>query len=433
MQAGNRFDEGQAKAAAGGRTAAVEAIEAVEHLVVLGRGNAGTVVGDLGFEARACLAQADRYRGAFGRMVERVLDQVGDHLSEELAVAGQADAVLNVDLQPVPGILGRRLVGLADAAHQAREVELAEGALLRTCFDLGDAQQGGKCFEQAIGLLDGSVGRLVVLRSGLRPLARILEMLAQAAERRAQVVGDVARNLAQPVHELLDAAQHGIEVGDELVELVLRAAHGNAGREVAFHDGAAGAGDGVDAAQEGVAEPGAAGDRQQQGEAARPREGAHDGSLHVDEAIGILGDQQERVVGQGEAIAGELGPLGFCLRGVGLGHEVDDAVDRRHAGQITDHDAAVWGLQEVEDRAARAEVHAPRDLVGEAGQAAAAMDFGELQRLGAQHGGHVVLHRRRRRHVDHREQRSGRDHEQHRVDQRQPEAGRPQQPNQALG
>ena len=282
-----------------------------------------------------------------------------------------------------PRILGGGLIGLADAAGQRREIELGEGALLRTGLDLGDAQQGREGFQELVGFDDRGLGRGVVVGRGLGPLARIFQVLAQPAERCAQVVGDVARHLAQPVHELLDAAQHGVEAGDELVDLVVRAAHGNACREVALHDGAVGAGDRIDAAQEGIGQDGAAGDGEQQGETAGPGEGAHDGVLHVGEARGILGDQQERAIGQGEAKAGELGVLavGFRRRRVGLGHEVDDAVDRRHAGQVADHDPAVGRLQQVEDRPARAEVHAPRDLLGEAVQPGAAMDLGKLEGL----------------------------------------------------
>jgi hypothetical protein len=127
--------------------------------------------------------------------------------------------------------------------------------------------------------------------------ARILEMLAQAAERRAQVVGDVARDLAQAVHQLLDAAQHGVEARHQLVDLVVGAAHRNARRQIAFHDGEAGARDGVDATQETRADQRAAGDGEQQREAARPHEGARDGVLHLGQTIGVLRHQQERAVG----------------------------------------------------------------------------------------------------------------------------------------
>jgi len=57
-------------------------------------------------------------------------------------------------------------------------------------------------------------------------------MLAQAAERRAQVVGDVARDLAQAVHQLLDAAQHGVRLDTSWFDLVVGAAHRNARRQV---------------------------------------------------------------------------------------------------------------------------------------------------------------------------------------------------------
>ena len=158
-----------------------------------------------------------------------------------------------------------------------------------------------------------------------------------------------------------------LRLGDELVDLVVGAAHGNARREIALHDGAAGAGDGVDAAQEARADQRAAGDREQQREPARPGEGADDGVLHVGQPVGVLGHQQERAVGQGEAEAGELGRARRRARASSrLRHEIDDAVDRRHARQVADHDPAVGRLQQIEDRTARAEVHAPRDLLGEA-------------------------------------------------------------------
>ncbi len=253
-------------------------------------------------------------------------------------------------------------------------------------------------------------------------------MLAQAAERGAQIVGDVARHLAQAVHQLLDAAQHGVEARHQLVDLVARAALGNARRQIALHDGAAGAGDGVDAAQEARADQRAAGDGEQQRKPARPHEGAGDGVLHLGEPVGVLGDQQERAIGQGQAEAGELGRVGVDVDRLGLGHEIDDAVDRRHARQIADHDTAVGRLQEIEDGTARAEVQAPPDLVGQAREAAAAVNLGELVGLGAQHRRHVVLHRRRRRPVDGDEQHGGRHHEQHGIDQRQPEARRAQDP-----
>ena len=202
-------------------------------------------------------------------------------LREELAVAGQYHTVLDRNIEPVLGVFGCRRVGLADTAHHGREVELGKGALLRTGLDLGNAQQGGEDFQERIGFGDGIVGRSGIFAGRRGALAGVLEALTQAAERRAQIVRDVARYLAQAGHQRLDAVEHGVEAGDELIDLVVGAAHGNARRQIALHDGAAGAGDGVDAAQELSAHQHATGDGEEKREPACPGERTHDGALHV--------------------------------------------------------------------------------------------------------------------------------------------------------
>ena len=169
----------------------------------------------------------------------------------------------------------------------------------------------------------------------------------------------------RPSMQLLDAVEHGVEPDHELVDLVVVAAHGDAGAEIAFHDGAAGAADRVDAAHEVAAQQHAAADRQQQRQGAGPGEGLHDGVLHVDQAARILRHQDERAVAQGEAEAGQLAARILRVAGVAVAHEVDDALDRRHAGQVADHDLLRRRLHQIVDRPARAEVHAPRHLLGE--------------------------------------------------------------------
>jgi hypothetical protein len=354
-------------------------------------------------------------------VVERVLDQVGEELRQQLAVARQGQSVFDRCVELVLGVLGDRRVGLADAANQLREIDGAEGALLRARLDLGDAQQGGEDLEQRIGLGDRGLGRGLVFARGRRALARILEPLAQAAERRAQVVRDVAGHLAQAVHELLDAVEHGVEAEHELVDLVVVAAHRDAGARVALHDGAAGAADRVDAAHEVAAQQHAAADRQQQRQRAGPGEGAHDGVLHVDQAAGILRHQDERAVGQGEAEAGQL-----AARVLG------SPASRRARSRRRPRPAAcragcrprpaASAPAQIVDRPARAEVHAPRHLLGEAEQAGVAMDLRELQRLGAQHRLHVALQRRRGDHEHRGEQTPAETTNSAGIDQRQPEA-----------
>ena len=312
-------------------------------------------------------------------MAQRVLDQVRDHLRQELAIAGEGNAVLDLDVQRMVGILGGRLIGLADAAGQ-RRVELGEGALLRAGLDLGDAQQGREGFQELVGFGDGRLGRGVVVRRRLGPLARVFQVLAQPAERRAQVVGRSTPGAA--VHELLDAAQHGVEAGDELVDLVCVPRTGmRAERSPSMMARLVRVIASMRRRKElaSTAPPAMASSSVSPPAQAKARTMACCMSVSARRPGRPAGTSRR----QGEAEAGELGALavGVRRRRVGLRHEVDDAVDRRHAGQVADHDPAVGRLQQVEDRPARAEVDAPRDLLGEAAQAGAAMDLGELEGL----------------------------------------------------
>ena len=50
-----------------------------------------------------------------------------------------------------------------------------------------------------------------------------LGLVAQPRQRRLEIVGDIVGDLLEPLHQLLDAVEHGVEVGGERVELVVRA------------------------------------------------------------------------------------------------------------------------------------------------------------------------------------------------------------------
>src|SRR5690242_19590873 len=62
VQGRDCLDQGEAQAAALRRSAAIEAIEAVEDLLALFRGNAGAIVGHFGFEAVRFRMQGEAYR-----------------------------------------------------------------------------------------------------------------------------------------------------------------------------------------------------------------------------------------------------------------------------------------------------------------------------------------------------------------------------------
>ncbi len=72
-------------------------------------------------------------------------------------------------------------------------------------------QQGVERFDEVVGLLDRAFQALAIGFRAARIAQRRLGPVAQTVERGFQVVRDVVGDLAKPVHELLDAVEHGIE------------------------------------------------------------------------------------------------------------------------------------------------------------------------------------------------------------------------------
>ena len=61
-------------------------------------------------------------------------------------------------------------------------------------------------------------------------------MIAQAGERRAQIMRDIVGDLAADPHQHADAAEHGVEAFGEPVEFVAGAGDRQALRQIAAHD-----------------------------------------------------------------------------------------------------------------------------------------------------------------------------------------------------
>ncbi len=74
-------------------------------------------------------------------------------------------------------------------------------------------------------------------------------LVAQAGQRRLEIVGDIVGDFLQALQQLLDAVEHGVEIGGEPIEFVIAPGERHALGEVAGHDLGGGIADGVDAAQ----------------------------------------------------------------------------------------------------------------------------------------------------------------------------------------
>src|SRR5271170_1056225 len=89
---------------------------------------------------------------------------------------------------------------------------------------------------------------------------RLLEPVSEMGERRAQIMRDIVRNLAQAFHEPADPVEHIVDGGGETIEFVARTVHRYAIAEPSRHDAAAGVRDRIDTPQETLAEQQATGE-----------------------------------------------------------------------------------------------------------------------------------------------------------------------------
>ena len=125
---------------------------------------------------------------------------------------------------------------------------------------------------------------------------RLLGAVAQARQRRLQVVGDVVGDFLQARHQRLDPLQHGVEVFRQTIELVAAAPDRQPSREIAGHDALGGAGHGVDPPQHPPRHEDAAADAEHDDDQDRPLRGLRDNAEQPPAFLQIATDQQPETV-----------------------------------------------------------------------------------------------------------------------------------------
>src|SRR5262245_36978912 len=231
-------------------------------------------------------------------MPDRVLDQVRDHLSHQLAVAVGDQAWVDSAQQPLLPFLSGWFVDLDHGGQHLREVEFGKGKLLRPGFDLRDSQQGAEGLQNGIGVGDGPIDGGLVLGSGTRFDAHILKSLVQMREWRTKIVGNVVGDLPHPLDQQFDPVQHVVQTRCQPVELVATAMDGNPLREIAGYDRAAGRADRIDPPKQ----PGAHDRSPYQGEHESSENGCTKSTdqqlLELGDLIGVNADQQQLTIGE---------------------------------------------------------------------------------------------------------------------------------------
>src|SRR5580700_3799116 len=140
VQLDDRSDQAQAKAEPAGAPALVGAVEALGYRFVLGLGDARTGVLHTDDGLAFASAQGELHPSALGGELHGVVDQIGDGLEKEIAVAVNASVVHRLDLKGDTFVLGDRFIEIAHLLQQRSEPHAAESVEPAAMLDLCNAQ-----------------------------------------------------------------------------------------------------------------------------------------------------------------------------------------------------------------------------------------------------------------------------------------------------
>ena len=179
----------------------------------LGHADAG--VGDRAADLGAVVGDRDLDAAAVRRVLDRVRDQVLEHLAQQLGVAH--DRVLGVEpgrRELVIALANHRLDVGEHVLHQLREVAARRGPGRAAALEPGHAEQVVDEHDQplrgvqAVGDEAAHVGRAVVLAH------RELEHPLDAGERRAQLVAGEVDEVGLHLHRRLELLAGAAPLGD---------------------------------------------------------------------------------------------------------------------------------------------------------------------------------------------------------------------------
>ena len=250
--------------------------------------------------SRAVVTDATRRLSRFagGAMLDGVVDEVGERLAEQFAARLDHDRFRRLDHQLDTGLVSHRFVEVGHVADDGAGVDLGHGAVRRARLDARDHQERVERLDELVRFLDRGLQRGAVARRVIGAGERGLDAVAEARQRRLQVVGDVVGDVLDAVEQMLDALEHGVQAVGQPVEFVAGAGHLEPSGQVAEHDPAAGRGQRIDALQHAAADEDVAQQRQPDHQRQRPGERLADDLAELLALADVAADQHAEPAGQ---------------------------------------------------------------------------------------------------------------------------------------
>ena len=141
MAFGDGRHDGQAEARPTRGSTGLKTMKALQHGVPLLPGNPRAIVGHAEYRIVADVLDADGDHRAGQGVPQRVLQQVGDRLGDQVCIAVERGGS-SWQAEPPSAGLDVGPVGVGDAGGQFGQVDRSEAGGLRVVLDLGQAQHG---------------------------------------------------------------------------------------------------------------------------------------------------------------------------------------------------------------------------------------------------------------------------------------------------
>ena len=114
----------------------------------------------------------------------------------KLAVSDELQPGLDVDAKRDAGLFGDGLIEIGDAARRLADVEFAHPGAIGPRFGARDHQKRVEHFDQPVGFFDRPLERGAIIRLVAFQTKRRFGVIAQARQRRAQIMGDIVGDFA---------------------------------------------------------------------------------------------------------------------------------------------------------------------------------------------------------------------------------------------
>ena len=153
-------------------------------------------------------------------MTQRIVDQVGDHLHEQLLVAGHRKRCVEALNQRLAFVFGSWRERLHDLPRQFGEVNRPESRPPRPSLDLSDAEQGIEGLEHTLDVADHRIDR-TARRARRRFVPYDFETTQHSGQRLPQIMRNVGADLPVRLQELLDSIEQPVEGSCERRQVVV--------------------------------------------------------------------------------------------------------------------------------------------------------------------------------------------------------------------